>query len=175
MADLRIARGLDYYTGAVYEIYLVGQESFGSVGGGGRYDALASDGKTTYPGVGISIGISRLVHRLVSQGLLKSNRSTPTAVLVALNNEDERSDALRTAAALRARGIPVEVAPAAAKFGKQIKFADRRGIPFVWFSTENGPEVKDIRSGDQVPADPVTWTPPAPDVRPSIETPQENS
>ena len=66
MADLRIARGLDYYTGAVYEIYLVGQESFGSVGGGGRYDSLASDGKTTYPGVGISIGVSRLVHRLVS-------------------------------------------------------------------------------------------------------------
>ncbi|TDU83453.1 histidyl-tRNA synthetase [Kribbella voronezhensis] len=175
MADLRIARGLDYYTGAVYEIYLVGQESFGSVGGGGRYDALASDGKTTYPGVGISIGISRLVHRLVSQGLLKSTRSTPTAVLVALNNEDERSDALRTAAVLRGRGIPVEVAPAAAKFGKQIKFADRRGIPFVWFTTENGPEVKDIRSGEQVPADPATWAPPAHDVRPSIETPQENS
>ncbi|QNE16641.1 histidine--tRNA ligase [Kribbella qitaiheensis] len=174
-ADLRIARGLDYYTGAVYEIYLVGDESFGSMGGGGRYDALASDGKTTYPGVGISIGISRLVHRLISKGLLKGTRSTPTAVLVALNNEDERSDALRTAAALRARGIPVEVAPAAAKFGKQIKFADRRGIPFVWFSTENGPEVKDIRSGEQVPADPATWTPPAHDVRPSIETPQEIS
>ena len=175
MADLRIARGLDYYTGAVYEVYLVGQESFGSVGGGGRYDSLASDGKTTYPGVGISIGVSRLVHRLVSLGLVQSTRSTPTAVLVALNNEDQRSEALRTAASLRQRGIPVEVAPAAAKFGKQIKFADRRGIPFVWFSTDNGPEVKDIRSGEQVPVDPATWTPPAQDVRPGIETPQENS
>jgi histidyl-tRNA synthetase len=184
MADLRIARGLDYYTGAVYEIYLVGQESFGSVGGGGRYDALASDGKTAYPGVGISIGISRLVHRLVNQGLLKGSRSTPTAVLVALNNEDERSEAMRTAAALRGRGIPAEVAPAAAKFGKQIKFADRRGIPFVWFKgTADGPPgdtVKDIRSGDQGPADPATWAPPADDVRPAVattqlETPQENS
>ncbi|GAA1577887.1 histidine--tRNA ligase [Kribbella sancticallisti] len=175
MADLRIARGLDYYTGAVYEIYLIGQESFGSVGGGGRYDALASDGKTTYPGVGISIGVSRLVHRLVSLGLVKGSRKTPTAVLVALNNEEERNDAMRTAAALRARGIPTEVAPAAAKFGKQIKFADRRGIPFVWFSTDSGPEVKDIRSGEQVPADPAAWTPPAHDVRPSIETLEENS
>jgi histidyl-tRNA synthetase len=175
MADLRIARGLDYYTGAVYEIYLVGQESFGSVGGGGRYDALASDGKTTYPGVGISIGVSRLVHRLVSQGLLKGIRSTPTAVLVALNAEEDRADAMRTAAQLRSRGIPVEVAPAAAKFGKQIRFADRRGIPFVLFSTENGPEMKDIRSGEQVPADPATWTPPAADVRPQIDTLQENS
>lgn len=176
MADLRIARGLDYYTGAVYEIYLVGQESFGSVGGGGRYDALASDGRTTYPGVGISIGVSRLVHRLVSQGLLKGSRSTPTAVLVALNAEEDRAEAMRTAAQLRSRGIPVEVAPAAAKFGKQIRFADRRGIPFVWFSTENGPEVKDIRSGDQVPADAATWAPPAEDLRPRIEaTHKENS
>src|SRR5689334_18380563 len=115
LADLRIARGLDYYTGAVYEIYLVGQESFGSVGGGGRYDALASDGRTTYPGVGISIGVSRLVHRLVSQGLLTGSRRTPTAVLVALNAEEDRADAMRTAAQLRSRGIAVEVAPAAAK------------------------------------------------------------
>ncbi|TCC48595.1 histidine--tRNA ligase [Kribbella capetownensis] len=181
MADLRIARGLDYYTGAVYELYLVGQESFGSVGGGGRYDALASDGKTTYPGVGISIGVSRLVHRLVSQGLLKGTRSTPTAVLVALTAEEDRAEAMRTAATLRGRGIPVEVAPAAAKFGKQIRFADRRGIPFVWFSTENGPEVKDIRSGEQVPADAATWTPPEADIRPRTEstqldtTTQENS
>ncbi|WP_433159202.1 histidine--tRNA ligase [Kribbella sp. CA-247076] len=174
MADLRIARGLDYYTGAVYEIYLVGQESFGSVGGGGRYDALASDGKTTYPGVGISIGVSRLVHRLVNQGLLQASRRTPTAVLVALNAEEDRAEAMRTAARLRSRGIPVEVAPAAAKFGKQIRFADRRGIPFVWFSTDRGPEVKDIRSGEQVAADPATWTPPATDLLPRIDTPQEN-
>ncbi|MFK4084448.1 histidine--tRNA ligase [Kribbella sp. NPDC020789] len=178
LADLRIARGLDYYTGAVYEIYLVGQESFGSVGGGGRYDALASDGKTTYPGVGMSIGVSRLVHRLVSQGLLTGSRSTPTAVLVALTAEEDRAEAMRTAAQLRSRGIPVEVAPAAAKFGKQIKFADRRGIPFVLFSsTANGPleySVKDIRSGEQVPVDPATWAPPADDVRPNINT-QENS
>jgi histidyl-tRNA synthetase len=176
MADLRIARGLDYYTGAVYEIYLVGQESFGSVGGGGRYDALASDGKTTYPGVGISIGVSRLVHRLVGQGMVKASRSTPTAVLVALNAEEDRADAMRTAAVLRDRGIPVEVAPAAAKFGKQIRFADRRGIPFVWFKGTadgaTGDTVKDIRSGEQVPADPATWTPPADDVRAQIKTAQ---
>ena len=82
----------------------------------------------------------------------------------------DRADATRTAIQLRSRGIAVEVAPSAAKFGKQIKFADRRGIPFVWFSTENGPEVKDIRSGEQVPADAATWSPPAEDLRPAIET-----
>jgi len=91
-----------------------------------------------------------------------------------LTAEEDRAEAMRTAAQLRSRGLPVEVAPAAAKFGKQIKFADRRGIPFVLFSTENGPEVKDIRSGEQVAVDPSTWTPPADDVRPKINT-QENS
>ncbi|MGW6196776.1 histidine--tRNA ligase [Kribbella sp. NPDC055110] len=170
VADLKIARGLDYYTGTVYETQLIGDEGYGSICSGGRYDSLASDGKTTYPGVGISIGVSRLVHRLISKGLLTASRRTPTALLIALNSEEDRAEAMRTAIQLRARGIAVEVAPAAAKFGKQIKFADRRGIPFVWFSTENGPEVKDIRSGEQVPADAATWAPPAHDLRPSINT-----
>jgi histidyl-tRNA synthetase len=175
VADLKIARGLDYYTGTVYETQLIGDEGYGSICSGGRYDSLASDGRTTYPGVGISIGVSRLVHRLIGKGLLKASRSTPTAVLIALNSEEDRTDAMRTAIQLRGRGIPVEVAPAAAKFGKQIRFADRRGIPFVLFSTENGPEMKDIRSGEQVPVDPATWAPPAADVAPQIQTQEENS
>ena len=167
LADMRIARGLDYYTGTVYEVFLVGDEGYGSIGAGGRYDALASDGRTTYPGVGISLGVTRLLHRLFAKEMVGSTRRTPTVVLVALTDEDARDDAMRTAARLRARGIAVEVAPAAAKFGKQIKFADRRGIPFVWFPGETD-EVKDIRSGDQVPADAETWNPPAEDLRPQI-------
>ena len=67
-ANLRIARGLDYYTGTVYEIYMVGYERLKSVGSGGRYDALASDGRTTYPGVGISFGVSRTLVPLLSRG-----------------------------------------------------------------------------------------------------------
>ena len=175
LADMRIARGLDYYTGTVYEVFLVGDEGYGSIGAGGRYDALASDGRTTYPGVGISLGVTRLLHRLFGRDLVSASRRTPTAVLVALTDEDGRADAMRTAAKLRARGIAVEVAPAAAKFGKQIKFADRRGIPFVWFPGDEHDEVKDIRSGDQVPAAAETWNPPAEDLRPTIVTSKENS
>jgi histidyl-tRNA synthetase len=179
VADLKIARGLDYYTGTVYETQLIGHESYGSICSGGRYDALASDGKTTYPGVGISIGVSRLLARLIGLGLVKASRTTPTAVLVALTDEESRADAMRTAALLRQRGIPTEVAPAAAKFGKQIRFADRRGIPFVWFtgSADGATQdtVKDIRSGDQIPADPASWVPPEEDRLPRIETTQENS
>jgi histidyl-tRNA synthetase len=170
VADLRIARGLDYYTGTVYETQLIGQESFGSICSGGRYDALASDGRTTYPGVGISIGVSRLLGRLLAQGALRASRSTPSAVLVAVNQEENRADSMRIAAALRARGVACEVAPAAAKFGKQIRFAERRGIPWVWFpgAGEHGDQVKDIRSGEQVDADAGTWLPPEADLRPQI-------
>jgi histidyl-tRNA synthetase len=94
-------------------------------------------------------------------------------VLVSVADEESRGAADDVAAALRARGIPCEVAPTAAKFGKQIRHADRRGIPYVWFTTTDAGgapthEVKDIRSGNQVPADPASWEPPAEDLRPTI-------
>ena len=176
VADLSIARGLDYYTGTVYETVLVGHEKLGSVCSGGRYESLASSGKRTFPGVGLSVGVTRLVSRILSQGLAEASRSVPTAVLISLVDEDSWSEAQDVAQQLRARGISCEVSASAAKFGKQIRHADRRGIPFVWFSTrdESGAvahEVKDIRSGEQVPADPASWTPPAEDLRPSVGAP----
>ena len=88
---------------------------------------------------------------------------------VAVADEGSRTAAGQVASALRARGVATEVAPSAAKFGKQIRFADRRGIPFVWFTDrDGGHEVKDIRSGEQVPADPTTWMPPEQDLRPGV-------
>jgi len=169
VADLRIARGLDYYTGTVYETQLVGYESVGSVCSGGRYDALASDGRSTYPGVGISLGVSRLMGVLVGRGLVTASRSVPTCVLVAVADEDTRAVSETVADALRSRGISTEVAPKADKFGKQIRYADRRGIPFVWFpGSADAHSVKDIRTGDQEPADPATWTPPHEDLAPVV-------
>jgi histidyl-tRNA synthetase len=170
-ADLSIARGLDYYTGTVFETRLDGYESLGSICSGGRYDALASDGRTTYPGVGISLGVSRVV-------------------LVAVVDEDSRAASDAVASALRSRGIPCEVAAAAQKFGKQIRYAERRGIPFVWFPAAagagtdgaDGPdgaaardEVKDIRTGEQVAADPAAWTPPEEDLRPQVVDPTSST
>ncbi len=166
-ANLRIARGLDYYTGTVVEIFMAGYERLKSVGGGGRYDALASDGKTTYPGVGVSFGVSRTLIPLLADGVLSGSRPVPSAVLVALVEEESRPQSEAVATALRARGIPCEVAASAQKFGKQIRYAERRGIPFVWFPGEQH-EVKDIRSGDQVVADPAAWHPPNDDLRPQV-------
>ncbi|MGP0223087.1 histidine--tRNA ligase [Paenarthrobacter sp. NCHU4564] len=171
IADLSIARGLDYYTGTVVETVLVGHEQLGSICSGGRYDALASKGNRKFPGVGLSIGVTRLVSRILSQELATATRSVPTAVLVALNHDDSWSAAQDIAARLRGRGIATEVAAKAEKFGKQIKFADRRGIPFVWFTDEDGKhQVKDIRSGVQVDADPETWTPAEEDLHVRVVT-----
>jgi histidyl-tRNA synthetase len=168
-ANLRIARGLDYYTGTVVEIFMAGYERLKSVGGGGRYDALASDGRTTYPGVGVSFGVSRSLIPLLADGVLAGSRPVPSAVLVALADEESRGASESVATALRARGIPCEVAASAQKFGKQIRYAERRGIPFVWFPGADGAhEVKDIRSGEQVAADPATWMPPTEDLRPQV-------
>ena len=161
VADLKIARGLDYYTGTVYESFMAGHEDLGSVCSGGRYDSLASNGKRTFPGVGISIGLSRLLSRVMGAGLIEVTRAVPTAVLVAVTDEEHRAVSDAVADALRERGIAADVAPTAAKFGKQIRFADKRGIPFVWFpgaGTESD-SVKDIRSGEQIDADPATWSP----------------
>jgi histidyl-tRNA synthetase len=167
-ADLKIARGLDYYTGTVYETLMRGFEHNGSICSGGRYDNLASAGADRYPGVGISIGVSRMLGLLFGADALTISRDVPTCVLVAVTDEETRPASMRAAAALRARGIATEVAPSAAKFGKQIRHADRRRIPYVWFPGQDGDSVKDIRSGDQVPADATTWTPPREDLYPTI-------
>lgn len=171
VADLKIARGLDYYTGSVYETVMEGHEDLGSICSGGRYDSLATDGKRTYPGVGLSIGVSRLVSRLISAPVLRASRKVPTAVLVAVIDEADRHRSEAVAAALRGRGIPCDVAPSAAKFGKQIKFADKRGIPFVWFPGAEGEAdtVKDIRSGEQIEAVADEWMPAQEDLQPRVE------
>jgi histidyl-tRNA synthetase len=170
VADLRIARGLDYYTGTVYETVLVGHEGLGSICSGGRYDNLATAGTDRFPGVGLSIGVTRLLGRLFGLGALSVSRQVPTCVVVALPSEDVRADCDRVAAALRHRGIPTEVAPSAAKYGRQIRYAERRGIPYVWFPGAPGePDtVKDIRSGEQVEADAAAWRPPAADLLPQV-------
>jgi histidyl-tRNA synthetase len=167
-ADLRIARGLDYYTGTVFETRLAGWEHLGSICSGGRYDQLAQDRRSTYPGVGISLGVSRLLVPLA----LEASRSVPSAVLVAVDSEESRAESNAIASRLRARGIPTEVAAKADRLGKQIQAAEKRGIPYVWFPPA---AVKDIRSGDQVDADPDQWNPPTEDLVPNILTKEQNT
>ncbi len=120
--------------------------------------------------MGISLGVTRLLMPLFQQGLLTADRPVPSGVLVALPSEDDRERCTAIAQALRSRGIATEVAPTPQKYGKQIRYAERRGIPFVWFpgADADTDEVKDIRSGDQAAADPSAWRPPAADLRPQV-------
>jgi histidyl-tRNA synthetase len=173
-ADLRIARGLDYYTGTVFETVLEDFESLGSICSDGRYDARASDGKATYPGGGSALGVSRVLVPLLARDLVRASRSVPSAVLVALPDDESRDACDALAGRLRSRGIATEVAPAPQKFGKQIRYAERRGIPFVWFPGDPH-QVKDIRSGDQAEADPDAWTPPDDDLRPRVDAQREHA
>lgn len=177
VADLSLARGLGYYTGTVFECQFVGHEGLGSVCGGGRYDNLASDDKAKLPGVGISFGVTRMLGYLLERGMLKTNRSSPVVVLVSLPNEEARSEATQIARGLRSRGIPADVHYAPQKFGKQIRAAERKGIPYIWFFEPGNPssyEIKDIRSGEQVAADITTWQPLAEDGNVQIELAGEN-
>ena len=158
-ADLRIARGLDYYTGTVFETLLAGHEDLGSICSGGRYDALASDGDHTYPGVGISFGVSRLVSRLVSRGLVRATRAVPTCVVVALPSEDAR-----VACAPGRGGAARDGGSRSRSRRPRRSTASRSGTPTGAASRSSGSpqearrggghEVRDIRSGEQVPADP---------------------
>lgn len=159
-ADLAIARGLAYYTGMVCEGQMQGFESSGSVCGGGRYDNLANDAKVKLPGVGMSIGLTRILGLLFAKGVLKPTRKTPTEVLVALNDDASRGQANALANRLRGRGIATDLYHAAKAYGKQIEAASKRGIPFVWFIGENDShQVKNLLTGEQTSADPDTWLP----------------
>ncbi|MFZ4762545.1 MAG: histidine--tRNA ligase [Alphaproteobacteria bacterium] len=153
IADLSIARGFDYYTGTVYEGKLLQYPSFGSVVAGGRYDDLAGSFiNKKLPGVGVSLGFSRLFGKMVHEGVVKSERRCPTDVLVVLPSEEKRAEALKTAQQLRSRGLRVETYHAPQKLAKQLVYAEKKGIPYVWFPPfeENGVhEVKNMQSGEQ--------------------------
>lgn len=161
VADLSIVRGLDYYTGTVYETVFLDDPGYGSICSGGRYDDLAGSYINKHlPGVGISIGFSRLFARMLDKGKLPTGRKSPAHVMMVIPADDRRAQVAAVAQVLRQRGIKVEMFHAAKKIPDQLKYASRKGIPFVWFVENDGThQVKDMASGEQTPADPETWTP----------------
>ena len=162
VADLSIARGLDYYTGTVYEGKFLDWPGYGSICSGGRYENLAGSFiRRKLPGIGLSIGLTRIFAKLLAEGLIETGPKSPTTVLVAIPSDERRAEAISTAAALRARGINTEVYHQASNLKKQLKYAEKKGIPFVWFPPfEDGKahEVKDMATGAQAEADPGTWS-----------------
>lgn len=127
--DLSVVRGLDYYTGTIYETTLTDHPDIGSICSGGRYDDLASYFTSTkLPGVGISIGLSRLFARLKDANLLRAPARTPAEVLVTTLDPDSLERYLRIASSLRAANINTEVYLERAKIGKQFEYANKKGF-----------------------------------------------
>ncbi|MDH5187692.1 MAG: ATP phosphoribosyltransferase regulatory subunit, partial [Rhodospirillaceae bacterium] len=162
-ADLSIARGFDYYTGTVYETKLADYPDFPSICSGGRYDNLVSSYMNKrLPGVGFSIGLTRIFVKLLKEGKLDIGAKGPTAVMVAQLPGSDRAVAAATAQKLRARGINVEMYHEQGKLKNQLRYAERKGIAFVWFppSDDNGMhEVKNMANGEQLEVDISTWQP----------------
>lgn len=153
--DLGIARGLDYYTGTVYETTLLNHPGIGSICSGGRYDDLAShfiDRKL--PGVGISIGVTRLLSKLITAGVLKAETATTAPVLVTSLDGARMFDYLRLASVLRDAGINAEVYLESKKIGVQLRYANRKGflLAVIAGSLEFEKRVillKNLKTGDQ--------------------------
>ncbi len=152
--NLSIARGLDYYTGIVYETQLDAHPQIGSICSGGRYDNLASHyTKSKLPGVGISIGLTRLFYQLREAGLVSAADSS-VDVLVALLDDAGLDTALAMSQRLRAAALNVETQLEPRKLARQLQYADRAGIRFVVIRGEDEAArgvvaVKDLRRGEQ--------------------------
>ena len=153
--DLTIARGLDYYTGTVYETTMLDHPEIGSICSGGRYDNLAEYyTDKQLPGVGISIGLTRLFYVLSEQGMLNGDMNTaPTDVLI-LPMTDDLSPAISFASRLRQAGIRTQLYTEQKKFKQKMSYADKLGVPYVVFLGEDevrqgAVSVKDMISGEQ--------------------------
>ena len=153
--DLTIARGLDYYTGTVYETALLDHPEIGSVCSGGRYDNLAEYyTEKQLPGVGISIGLTRLFYVLGEQGMLNPDLPTAPADVLILPMTEQLSPAIALATRLRQGGIRTQLYTEQKKFKQKMAYADKLGVPFVLFLGEDEiaqgkVSLKDMATGEQ--------------------------
>ena len=158
--DLTIARGLDYYTGTVYETAMLDHPEIGSVCSGGRYDNLAEYyTDRQLPGVGISIGLTRLFYVLGEQGLLSDEIVTAPCDALVLPMTEELGFAVSAATALRRAGVRTQLYAEKKKFKAKMSYADRIGVPFAVFIGEDEVKegllsVKDMQTGEQVKLSP---------------------
>ena len=150
--DVTLARGLNYYTGAIFEVTAPKEVAMGSIGGGGRYDDLTGIfGLKDMSGVGISFGLDRIYLVLEALNLFPETVTTATKVMFLNFGETQTFEAMKVITILRNKNIKAEMYPDAAKIDKQFKHAERRGIPFVVKEIESQNfTLKDIQTGEQL-------------------------
>ena len=157
--DLTIARGLDYYTGTVYETTMLDHPEIGSICSGGRYDNLAEYyTDKLLPGVGISIGLTRLFYVLNEQGMLSKEMNTAPADVLILPMTDDPGEAIALATKLRGEGVRVQLYAEQKKFKQKMNYADKLGVPYVVFLGEDEIKAgvvacKDMVTGEQTKLD----------------------
>ncbi|MBU6307382.1 MAG: histidine--tRNA ligase [Bacteroidetes bacterium] len=153
--DPTLARGLNYYTGAIFEIKAPSRVNIGSIGGGGRYDDLTGlFGVPGIPGVGLSFGVDRIYDVLEELQAFPANTDNGSQVLFFNLGQEEMKAAFVKLQALRARGVAAELYPESAKFDKQFKYAEKKNIPYIAIIGKEEMEkqqvnIKNIRSGEQ--------------------------
>ena len=159
--DLTIARGLDYYTGTVYETTMLDHPEIGSICSGGRYDNLAEYyTDKLLPGVGISIGLTRLFYVLNEQGMLNQEMNTAPADVLILPMTEDLGPAVALATQLRSAGVRVQLYAEQKKFKAKMSYADKIGVPFVVFLGEDEIQsgvvaCKDMATGEQTKLEPA--------------------
>jgi histidyl-tRNA synthetase len=150
--DVTLARGLNYYTGAIFEVTAPKEVAMGSIGGGGRYDDLTGIfGLAAMSGVGISFGLDRIYLVLEELNLFPNTLTIATKVMFLNFDESHAFEAMKAITTLRENNIKAEMYPDSAKIDKQFKHAERRGIPFVVKEiVDSNFTLKDIQSGEQL-------------------------
>ena len=153
--DVTLARGLNYYTGAIFEVTAPKEVAMGSIGGGGRYDDLTGIfGLPDVSGVGISFGLDRIYLVLEELNLFPETVTTSTKVMFLNFGESQTFEAMQAVTTLRNKNIKAEIYPDATKIDKQFKHAERRGIPFVVKEIDGSNfTLKDIQTGEQLQLD----------------------
>ena len=153
--DVTLARGLNYYTGAIFEVTAPKEVDMGSIGGGGRYDDLTGIfGLPDVSGVGISFGLDRIYLVLEELNLFPETVTTSTKVMFLNFGESQTFEAMQAVTTLRNKNIKAEMYPDATKIDKQFKHAERRGIPFVVKEIDGSNfTLKDIQTGEQLQLD----------------------
>lgn len=161
--DLSFVRGFDYYTGTIFEGKFVEDIGLGSICSGGRYENLASRfTNRKLPGVGFSIGLSRIFGGMLDRGLIPELATPNVDALILRTNEDDLARVVQLASTLRGRGLRVETYAYHDKMNKQFKYASKKKVPYIWIASRDNPdqfEVKNMTTGEQALADPLTWQP----------------
>ena len=161
MVDLSFVRGFDYYTGTIFEGKFVEDIGLGSICSGGRYENLTSRfTKRNLPGVGFSIGLSRIFGGMLDRGLISELASPHIDALILRTDADDLPSVVKLASTLRNRGFRVETYAYHDKMSKQFKYASKKKVPYIWIASRdnlNEFEVKNMNTGAQALADPATW------------------